>query len=128
MKSIRYHIATKLVWIVMAIHLLNFSVDPPDAILYSTPQDLSQNDMKSAVELVLVYFFDFDDRLSSQGKQDNAEGVLFIDIDFFEKWRPSKIKNPLSDYLCKFPIWNVNGKDLFNPIKDSQPPELPQSV
>lgn len=128
MNRIRHHIATKFVWIVMVIHLLNFSVDPPDPILYSTPTDLSKNDMSSVVELVLTYFFNFEDEVTNQNKRDNAEGVLFIDIDFFERWRPAKIKNPLSDYLCKFPIWNVNGKDLFNPIKDSQPPEFLQSV
>jgi len=53
MKFIREHIIFRCLWFVLALNILNLSVDTPDAQPSHISEDLSVNDMESIVEIVL---------------------------------------------------------------------------
>lgn len=58
----------------MALHILNFSVDPPDASPDGVPEDLSYNEMESVLEIVLEEVADIENAIPEQEDADN-QGV-----------------------------------------------------
>jgi hypothetical protein len=86
MKFIREHIGFKLLWLVMALHILNCSVDSPDPQPESVPEDLSYNDMESVIEIVLELGFDMKNAVPEQDDQDTDDSGAFSikkSVDFF---------------------------------------------
>jgi len=77
MQSIRQHIIFRLIWLLMAVHIFNCSVDTPDAKPDYIPEDLSYNDMESVVEIILEDFLEIKDALAEHDENDTEDGCSF---------------------------------------------------
>jgi len=53
MKFNKAHIGHRVLWMLMALHILNFSIDTPHTLLDSTKVDYDYEEVDSVVELVL---------------------------------------------------------------------------
>jgi len=76
MTFIKQHINLRLFWFIMALHILNISVDAPDVKPDYIPEDLSYNDMESIVEIVLEQVLDIEDAIPEQEDDDTTQGLL----------------------------------------------------
>ena len=61
----------------MALHILNCSIDTPDAQPDSIAEDLSINDIESISELVIEQIFGFDNAISEHDEHDTQDGYSF---------------------------------------------------
>ncbi len=64
MKLIREHIISKIICLLLALHIFNVCVDSPDAQPAYIPEDLSVNEMESVVEIVLEKGFEIENAIS----------------------------------------------------------------
>jgi hypothetical protein len=71
----------------MALHILNFSVDSPDALPDYVPEDLTINDMESVVEIILEKVLNIENAIAEYDEKDTADGSSF------------EIKKPFSFFL-----------------------------
>lgn len=76
MEITRKHIAIKFFWFLMALHILNLSVDSPDPRPDYIPEDLSFNDMESIVEIVLEQMLDIEDAVPETDDDDTSRSLL----------------------------------------------------
>jgi len=72
--SIREHIALRFIWALMAIHILNCSIDAPDSFSDEVTEDLTLNDIESISELVLENILGLDNLIKEHDEQDNING------------------------------------------------------
>jgi hypothetical protein len=66
----RTYLAGKVVTCILALQLLNASVDPEDREHFGTQEDLTHNDLESLVEIVLEEFLDFDNIMGESDESD----------------------------------------------------------
>jgi hypothetical protein len=84
MKHLRQHIIFRYLWLVVALNILNFSIDAPDPHIQSVQEDLSINDMESIVEIVLEKMLGLDDALAENDEQENENSFQFKQhLDYF---------------------------------------------
>jgi hypothetical protein len=85
MKFFQEHIIFRFLWVVLALHILNFSVDTPDLQIDHVSEDLSYNDMESVIEIFLEQVLDIDNAIAEHDEQDNDDGKINLNtgIDFF---------------------------------------------
>lgn len=74
MRYFRKHILSRIVWVFMALHILNCSIDSPDAQPDSVPENLSYNDIESVAELIIEQIMGFDNVIPEQDEHDTEEG------------------------------------------------------
>lgn len=72
MDYIRKYWWTKLLVGFLALHILNLSVDSPDAQPYFVAEDLSINDQESFIELVVEKIFGFEDAFAEFDDPDSS--------------------------------------------------------
>jgi hypothetical protein len=77
MNFLRKHIVFRYFWAFMAFHILNCSIDTPDAQPDNISEDLSFNDIESISELVLEQIFGFDNAISEHDEHDTQDGYSF---------------------------------------------------
>lgn len=53
MRYTKYHIGQRILWLIMALHILNFSIDTPHTLLDDSPVDVDYEEIDSIVELLL---------------------------------------------------------------------------
>jgi hypothetical protein len=87
MQALRKLIIFRLLWLFMALHILNFSVDSPDALPDYVPEDLTINDMESVVEIILEKVLNIENAIAEYDEKDTADGSSF------------EIKKPFSFFL-----------------------------
>lgn len=91
MKFIREHIIFRCLWFVLALHILNCSVDTPDPQPYSVPEDLSYNDMESVVEILLEQVLDINNAITEHDENDTDQGSggltikKGVDFSYYER-------------------------------------------
>lgn len=73
MGGIRKSIISKCLWLFMAVTIFNFSIDSPDNCPDCIPEDLSQNDMESVVELVMEDFLSMDNAIPEWDEHDGCD-------------------------------------------------------
>jgi len=109
MKWFRENKAFKMVWLLLAIHILNASIDPPDAHPQSEPEDLSYNEIESFAELVAEDMMDIENAMPEHDEQDNDDGTPIGSkkiCEFYEK----KITNT---QLSHFAPINKNQNEYY---------------
>lgn len=74
MKFFRKHIISRTVCLLMALHILNLSVDTKDAAPDYVPEDLSINDQESFVELILEKWIGIDNAITEHDERDQEDG------------------------------------------------------
>jgi hypothetical protein len=73
MKKFKQNNILKIVWIVMALHILNFSIDAPDIVNENISEDLSYNEIESFTELIAENIFDIKNAFSESDEQGDEE-------------------------------------------------------
>jgi hypothetical protein len=73
MKKFKQNNILKIVWIVMALHILNFSIDAPDILNENISEDLSYNEIESFTELIAENIFDIKNAFSESDEQGDEE-------------------------------------------------------
>lgn len=67
---------TRIVAFLLAIHLLNFSIDPEDPQPLHLPEDLSINEIESFAEFIAEVVLGFTDAFAETEEQDTSETTL----------------------------------------------------
>jgi hypothetical protein len=73
MKKLKQHRIYKLVWIVMALHILNFSIDAPDVKDTFIAEDLSYNEIESIAEWFAEDVLQIEDAFSEKDEIDQDD-------------------------------------------------------
>lgn len=63
----------RFLWLLMALHLLNCSVDAPDVSSNWTPEDLGYNEQESVVEILLEQVADLGDVIAEYDDDDSGD-------------------------------------------------------
>ncbi|MCU0341591.1 MAG: hypothetical protein MUE30_17070 [Spirosomaceae bacterium] len=129
MNWLRQHTIFSYFWILMALHILNCSIDAPDARPDYIAEDLSYNDIESISELVLEQILGFDNAVAEHDEHDNEEGlsfeiaklVLYFQVNYI--FLPIKTVFQYESRLVKLPYRNVCFLQ-FQPDIVSPPPQL----
>jgi len=125
MKLLREHIVFRFLWVVLALHILNISVDTPDRQPDHVSEDLSYNDMESITEIVLEQVLCIDNAIPEHDEPDNDNGKtnLKTAIDFFISKFSVKLAD-ISYYLLNNPSqYKENFYQQFHSELNSPPPE-----
>jgi nicotinamidase-related amidase len=77
MKFLRKHIVFRSFWLLMALHILNCSIDTPDAQPDSIPENLSYNDIETISELVLEQILGFENAIAEHDEHDTDDAGSF---------------------------------------------------
>jgi hypothetical protein len=101
MKKLRQHKIFKIVWIVMALHILNFSIDAPDAQDDAIAEDLSYNEIESITEFFAEDILQIKDAFSESDENDQEDNGLIKKITSFEF---CKIHHPIDDKIVFYPV------------------------
>lgn len=80
MNTLRQNKIFNLLWIVMALHILNFSIDAPDIIDRNIAEDLSYNEIESFTELITENILGIENALSETDEKGDEE------TEFFKKY------------------------------------------
>jgi hypothetical protein len=86
MKKIRHLKIFRFAWIVMAIHILNFSIDPPD-VNQDIPEDLSYNEIESITEWIAENVLQITDAFPEHDDDDdNGTGITkkVLELQYYE--------------------------------------------
>jgi hypothetical protein len=87
MKSLRQHSILKIVWMVIALHILNFSLDAPDATNSAVAENLSFNEIESFTEWFAEEVLNIEDAFSEADEQGDEESGFIkkiVDIKFYQ--------------------------------------------
>jgi hypothetical protein len=127
MNTIRENILVKYIWLFLAIHILNFSIDAPDAKPDYVAEDLSINDIESVVELLLEEACGFENIISEHDEHDSNDGLRFGVSKIILFHQPifdySSLQINLINDLKLFPFYEID-VNLFHLELDSPPPKL----
>ena len=103
----------KFLWLIMALHIFNCSVDMPDLNPEYIPEDLSINDIESIVELVLEEILGFENAIKEYDDQDSNDGSVFspdksIDLSYYPT-------SPLG-FSCQDSLLFDSNHSLYRPL------------
>ncbi len=114
-------------WFVLALHILNCSVDTADAQPENVPEDLSYNDMESVVEILLEQVLGIDNAIAETDDADTDAGGTFSikkGVDF--SYHQSPIKSLFcynSIAISKHILYKENYSKQFHPELTPPPPK-----
>lgn len=77
MYRFRQHFIFRLFWLFMAVHVINCSIDAPDAMPDYVPEDLTYNDMESIAEIIFEQVFNIKDAFAEHDENDTEDGSSF---------------------------------------------------
>ncbi|ALM47934.1 hypothetical protein AMR72_02930 [Flavobacterium psychrophilum] len=128
MRINKIHIGLRALWVLMALHILNFSIDNPHTLFEHNKVDNDFEEVDSVVELVLEDVFGIDNAIPEHHSKTplshkfNAKKMVWT----FEQTEPLKFSEPMAinfkivvpDVLYKNPIYDSPLVNIFSP-----PPE-----
>jgi len=127
MKFIREHIAFRFLWLVMALNILNCSVDTPDAQPDNVPEDLTYNDMESIVEVLLEEVFDINNAIAEHDEPDDDNTSNFSlkkSVDFSYHQTKDKFLIPITPIcLTQKSFYKEQYSEQFHPEIVPPPPK-----
>jgi hypothetical protein len=97
MKKLRQHSILKTVWMAMALHILNFRLDAPDATNSTIAEDLSFNEIESFTEWFAEDVLNIEDAFSESDEHGDEESGFIkkmVDIKFYQVAFEDEIKKP----------------------------------
>lgn len=129
MNTLRQNKIFNLLWIVMALHILNFSIDAPDVIDRNIAEDLSYNEIESFTELITENILGIENAFSETDEKGDEETEFFkkySEITFYFSSSKDKtvndslrsIKNSSTSNLYSTPYCSTIYISIFSP-----PPE-----
>ena len=127
MNFIRDNIVFKFLWIALALHIFNCSVDNPDPQPESVPEDLTYNDMESIVEIVLEKVLDIDNAIVERDDTDTDHDNGFSLKKRLDFSCHSFVCNSLfcntEIVVCKHALHKEKYSEQFHPELISPPPK-----
>jgi len=126
MKFIREHIIFRFLWLVLALHVFNCSVDTPDGTPSSKPEDLSINDMETIYELVVEKILGYTNAVPEHdepGDEENNGINAKKAVDFY--FYQLSLKLPLihEQTAGKYCIFRDMYAEKFHPELTPPPPK-----
>jgi hypothetical protein len=115
MKKLRQHSILKIVWMAIALHILNFSLDAPDATNSTVAEDLSFNEIESFTEWFAEDVLNIEDAFKESDEQGDEESDFIkkiIDIKFYQVVLEDEILTPSLKNI-KNNITSVNYSNPF---------------
>jgi len=97
MNFLRQHIVVRTLWLLMAIHIFNCTIDAPDQTPPWMPEDLSYNEMETISEFVAEKIIGLDNFFPENDDNDSDDNSILkskLTLDFFTL--PHKISTPFS--------------------------------
>jgi hypothetical protein len=97
MKRLRQHIGFRIVWISMALHILNFSIDAPDATNSLIAEDLLFNEIESITEWFAEEVLNIENAFSESDELGDEEmGFIkkIVEIKFYQVTFVDEITTP----------------------------------
>ena len=89
MRPIPTNKGTRLFWFLMALHILNLSVDPIDPQPIHVPENLGYNEMESIVEIVLELVLNIENAIPEQEDDDTNKGLLSSNSFKLDYYQPN---------------------------------------
>jgi len=125
MKSIREHIIFRFLCAVLALHILNISVDTLDDHPDNIREDLSINDMESIVETVLEQVLEIDNAIPEHDESDNDNGKINLKkgIDLVVPIFLVELADNSCFLINNTSQYKENYYELFQAEQNSPPPE-----
>jgi len=128
MRLNKIHIGLRVLWVLMALHILNFSIDNPHTFFEHDKVDNDFDEVDSVVELVLEDVIGIDNAIPEHHSKTplshkfSAKKVVWM----FEQTEPLKFNEPMAinfkivvpDVRYKNPIYDSPLVNIFSP-----PPE-----
>jgi hypothetical protein len=124
MKVIRNNFAVKFLWMLVALHILNCSIDAPDAKPYYIPEDLSYNEVESITEYVLEHIFDLKNIVNEQEDTDENDSFSTkkaIDFSYYQHVLKSVL--PYSFSKFDFTLYHEIYSAIYHPELIPPPPK-----
>lgn len=87
MKVFREHIIFRLAWLVMAMHVFNFSIDTTAVRFGDLAKETCYNKMENIVEVLLENLFQIENAIADFEKKENSEASELSfekEIEFFQ--------------------------------------------
>lgn len=127
LKHFRNSLFARVFWGLVAIYLLNCSVDAPDAQLSHISDTAGFNDQESIIEILVEKVFSFEDAIAEYDDDDNEENMPVkksMATDYFIT--PETGRNFLSIRLLKKQVSGYCSRDAAPPQFEihSPPPEV----
>jgi len=128
MQFLRKHIVFRSFWLLMAFHVLNCSIDTPDAQPDSVPENLAYNDIESITELVMEKILGFENAFDEHEEHDPEDGSRFSIAKVLLYFQPSIefsiIHLPIVSFSKYIPLTYENVfASQFHPDIVSPPPQ-----
>lgn len=125
MKLKKVHIGHRLLWVLMALHILNFSIDNPHTLFEQNKVDTDFDEVDSVVELVLEDVLSIDDAIPENhtktpvSQKFNAKKVVWM----FDQQESLKFEEPVAANFrivqtsihYTNPIYNSPQVNIFSP-------------
>lgn len=130
MQSLKTHIIFRYFWVFMALHILNCSIDTPDAQPDCIPENLSINDIESISELILEDVFGIDNAIAERDEHDTDNHQDGTDITKIQLFCQSSVTLCFTESIdCSFfPVVHITCKEdfylQFQPEIVSPPPQV----
>lgn len=114
MGYLRRHIILRFTALLLAMHVLNFSVDSPDLYPDCFAEDLSLNDMESIVEIVMEKVLHIDNAIPEHDEPDD-NGSISVDLQYYVLEAPVTVALVSSYTEYAYPIrWSESCKSQYS--------------
>ena len=129
MKLFQRHIAFRYLWMLIALHILNFSIDNPDMQTPGSPEDLNYNEMESIVELLFENVLGIQNAIPEFDDADNDGTVHFqklVVADLYCYTKTIEIPQNQPDFHVEEKKIISYNSSFYNPNvsdRNFQPPE-----
>lgn len=112
MNTLRQNKIFNLLWTVMALHILNFSIDAPDVIDRNIAEDLSYNEIESFTELITENILSIENAFSETDEKGDEETEFFKKYSEITFYFISSIDKTVNDSLRS--IKNSSTSNLYS--------------
>lgn len=129
MLKLRNSLFLRIIWFSMALHIFNLSIDSPDQLPDTVPEDLRVNDIESFAELIVEHVLGFENAISEHDETDHEGGLSFTSDKIFIYHKPSSSiyflpKPNFVELMVKMSFANEWIISQFSPSIISPPPRL----
>lgn len=106
MNFLRNHIISRIICFAFALHILNVSIDSPDAQPDSIAEDLSVNDIETMTEFVLETVLNIDNAIAEHDEPDESDGssLGMKKMDFY--FQRAALKAIAREHILPQPVFS----------------------
>jgi len=130
MKILRDHIVFRLIWVLMAMHVFNYSIALNDTNANVITKDLTYNNIENIAKLLVKNVFQFENAIGKHKAKNNSEAndlqsEIEIEIDFFQKNKQARKNIAFKElHISYFKPFNKKYHPLFHIEIIPPPPKV----